>query len=193
MTQHPAVRWTGLGWIAFGFVFYVLYRRKLGEPIAQTVRAPVVLGASAALEYRNILVPLSAGPSSSEAIDVACRLASERRARVVAIAILEVPLELPLDAVVADLEDQADELLDAAQAVGESYGVRVDPRLARSRGAGSAIVEEATRRTSEIVVMGAPRTERLRARGAALGGTVDYVLRNAPCRVMVVASRKAVA
>ena len=40
--------------------------------------------------------------------------------------------------------------------------------------------------------MGAPRKERLRARGAALGGTVDYVLRNAPCRVMVVASRKAV-
>jgi APA family basic amino acid/polyamine antiporter len=188
--QHPAVRWTGLGWIASGFVVYVLYRRKLGEPLAQTVRAPVVLGASAALEYRNILVPLTPGPASAEAIDVACRLASERRARVVAIAILEVPLELPLDARVPELEDQADDLLDGAQAVGESYGVRVIPRLTRSRGAGSSIVEEAMRRTSEIVVMGAPRKERLRARGAALGGTVDFVLRNAPCRVMIVASRK---
>jgi APA family basic amino acid/polyamine antiporter len=187
--EHPAVRWTGLGWIAFGFVVYVLYRRKLGEPLTETVRAPVVLGPSAALEYRNVLVPLSPGESAQEAVDVACRLAAERRARVVAMVVLEIPLELPLDARVPDLEDAADELLDEAQAVGESYGVRVIPRLARARGAGSAIVEEATRRASEIVVMGTPRSERRRS-GAALGGTVDFVLRNAPCRVMVVASRK---
>jgi APA family basic amino acid/polyamine antiporter len=191
--QHPTVRWTGLGWIAAGFVVYVLYRRSLGEPLAQTVRAPIVLGVSAALEYRHILVPMAPGPSSQEAIDVACRLASERRAQVVAIAVLEVPLELALDARVADLEDEANELLDEAQAVGESYGVRVVPRLARARGVGGAIVEEATRRGSEIVVMGTPRKERLRSRGAALGATVDFVLRNAPCRVMVVAARKVAA
>jgi APA family basic amino acid/polyamine antiporter len=188
--QHSTVRWTGLGWIAFGFVVYVLYRRHLQAPLAQTVRAPIILGISAALEYRNILVPMAPGPSSQEAIDVACRLAPERRAQVVAIAVLEVPLELPLDARVPELEEEANDLLDEAQAVGDSYGVRVIPRLARVRGVGAAIVEEATRRGSEIVVMGTPRKERLRARGAALGATVDFVLRNAPCRVMVVAARK---
>jgi APA family basic amino acid/polyamine antiporter len=190
--QHPTVRWAGLGWIALGFAVYVLYRRSVGEPLTATVRAPIVIQPGAALEYRNILVPLAPGPSSKDAIDVACRLATERRANVVAIAVLEVPLDLPLDARVPELEDVADELLDEAQAVGDSYGVRVIPRLARARGAGQAIVEEAARRGSEIVVMGTPRKERLRARGAALGGTVDYVLRNAPCRVMVVAARKLV-
>ena len=117
----------GLGWIAFGFGVYVLYRRRLGEPLAQTVRAPIVLGVSARSSTGNILVPMAPGPSSQEAIDVACRLASERRAQVVAIAVLEVPLELPLDARVPELEDEANELLDEAQAVGDSYGVRSCP------------------------------------------------------------------
>jgi nucleotide-binding universal stress UspA family protein len=107
--------------------------------------------------------------------------------------VLEVPLEYPLDARVQELEEHANNLLDEAQAVGDSYGVRVVPRLTRARSAASAIVEEAKSRGSEIVVMGTPRKERLRVRGAALGETVDFVLRNAPCRVMVVAARKAVA
>ncbi|MDX6515864.1 MAG: basic amino acid/polyamine antiporter, family, partial [Gaiellaceae bacterium] len=192
--QHSAVRWTGLGWLAFGFVLYAVYRRRvLRVPLTETVRAPIVITPGAALEYRNILVPMAPGPSSKEAIDVACRLASERRALVVAMVVLEVPLEYPLDARVPELEEHANNLLDEAQAVGDSYGVRVVPRLTRARSAASAIVEEAKSRGSEIVVMGTPRKERLRVRGAALGETVDFVLRNAPCRVMVVAARKAVA
>ena len=50
------------------------------------------------------------------------------------------------------------------------------------------IVDEAVRRNTEIIVMGAPRTER---RGGVFSDTVDFVLKNAPCRVMVAAGRKA--
>jgi nucleotide-binding universal stress UspA family protein len=50
-------------------------------------------------------------------------------------------------------------------------------------------VDEATRRSAEIVVMGAPRRER---RGKAIfGETVDFVLKHSPCRVMVAAARAA--
>jgi nucleotide-binding universal stress UspA family protein len=37
--------------------------------------------------------------------------------------------------------------------------------------------------------MGAPRPRRLRA--PVFGGTTDYVLKHAPCRVMVVSAREA--
>ncbi|MDX6542863.1 MAG: hypothetical protein QOK32_466, partial [Gaiellaceae bacterium] len=89
-----------------------------------------------------------------------------------------------------DEEERADEQLDEARAIGDSYGVEVATRLVRSRKAGRAIVDEATRRQSEIIVMGSPRGGR-RAGKAIFGDTVDFVLKHAPCRVMVAASEKA--
>jgi len=153
------------------------------------VRAPILLGPAVALEYRNILVPVAAGRATDEALDVACRLATERRARVAAVAVVEIPLELPLDAEMADAEAEANELLDHAGTVADSYGVDVVGRIVRDRRAGRAIVREAEQRTSEIVVMGAPRRKRTQA--PVFGGTTDYVLKHAPCRVMVVAARVA--
>ena len=39
--------------------------------------------------------------------------------------------------------------------------------------------------------MGAPRRDRQARRGRIFGGTVDFVLKNAPCRVMVAAAPRA--
>ena len=61
----------------------------------------------------------------------------------------------------------------------------------RARNAGRAIVDEATRRNSEIIVMGGPRRVRLAAgKRAIFGDTVDFVLKHAPCRVMVAAAKE---
>jgi APA family basic amino acid/polyamine antiporter len=195
VVQSPGTRYAGLGWLAVGFVVYVVYRRRVVHiPLRQTVRAPVVIGPAAALEYRNILVPVAPGYPSDEAMDLACRLATERRASIVALTAIEVPLELPLDAYLPEQLAEANEQLDEARAIGDSYGVRVIGRIARTRNAGRAVVDEAVRRGSEIVVMGGPRRVRLRSgRRRIFGDTVDFVLRHAPCRVMVAASREAAA
>ena len=65
--------------------------------------------------------------------------------------------------------------------------MRTIDRLVRARNAGRAIVEEAERRQAEIIVLGAPRGRHRQI----FGQTVDYVLKNAPCRVMVAAGKKA--
>jgi APA family basic amino acid/polyamine antiporter len=110
----------------------------------------------------------------------------------VAFTVLEVPLDLPLDAdLPGDAEHKAHLLLDEARAIGDAYGVDVIGRLVRARKAGRAIVDEAERRNSEIIVMGAPRQDAHRRRGRIFGGTVDLVLKNAPCRVMVAAAPRA--
>ena len=189
--KDAPTRDAGFAWLVAGFVFYPLYRRRLGEPLRKTVRAPVVISA-AALEYSNIIVPVAAGYASDEAMDVACRLARERRSRIIAVTVVEVPLELPLDAYLPDEVAEANEQLDEARAIGESYGVRVTTRLVRARNAGRAIVDEAYRRSAEIIVMGGPRRVRLqRGKPAIFGDTVDFVLKHAPCRVMVAAGRAA--
>jgi APA family basic amino acid/polyamine antiporter len=192
VVQSPDTRYAGLAWLAGGFVTYVVYRRRfLHEPLRRTLRAPPLLGPVLALEYRSILVPLVEGEQSREAMHIACRLAAERGSRIVAARVTVVPLELPLDAHLPDQERLADRLLDEAHDIGELYGVRVTERLVRSRHAGRAIVEEATRRNAEIVVMGAPRLPHRTRRSAIFGKTVDYVLKHAPCRVMVGAAPRA--
>jgi basic amino acid/polyamine antiporter, APA family len=186
--QDAPTRYVGMAWLAVGFVFYPLYRRRIGAPLRKTARAPVQIGPAIALEYRNILVPIVEGRESEEAVDVACRLAGERRATIVALRVIVVPLELPLDTELPDEEGRADELLDQARAVGELYGVRVLGRIVRARQAGRAIVDEALRRQSDVIVLGAPRARHTRR--AVFGKTVDYVLRSAPTRVMVAAGKR---
>jgi APA family basic amino acid/polyamine antiporter len=191
VVQDAPTRYAGLAWLAVGFVFYPLYRRRLGEPLRATVRAPVVI-VGAQLEYRSILVPVAPGYPSDEAMDVACRLARERGSRIVAMTVINVPLELPLDAYLPGEVEEANVQLDEARAIGESYGVNVVARLVRARNSGRAIVDEATRRGSEIIVMGGPRRVRLAAgRRAIFGDTGDFVLKHAPVRVMVAAGSAA--
>ena len=122
---------------------------------------------------------------------MAARLAAERRSTIVAMRVIVVPLELPLDADLPEQEALADDLLDEAHDIGDLYGVRVVERVVRGRNAGAEIVAEADRRNAEIVVMGAPRLPHRTRTSAIFGKTADYVLRNAPCRVMIAAARRA--
>jgi basic amino acid/polyamine antiporter, APA family len=190
--QSPSIRYTGLAWLVLGFAFYVFYRRRVVHaPLGETVRAPVEFGPAAVLEFRSILVPIASGYASDEAMDFACRLAAERRASIVAFTAISVPLDLPLDAELPEDVRESNEQLDEARAIGDSYGVRVIGRIARTRNIGRAIVDEAIRRNSEIIVMAGPRRVRLKSgRRQIFGDAVDFVLRHAPCRVMVATPRE---
>jgi APA family basic amino acid/polyamine antiporter len=188
VVQNPTTRWAGLGWMGVGLAGYLVYRRRwVKAPLAEVVKAPPALGPALALEYRRILVPVVGGRPSDEALDVACRLAA-RRARVVALNILEVPLDRPLGAEYLELEQRANRELDEAVSIGDSFGVNVTGRFERARAAGPAIVAEATARHSEIIVLGSPRDHLTSHQAAVFGKTVDYILKHAPCRVLTVAA-----
>ncbi len=187
VVQDAPTRYAGLAWLAAGFVFYVVYRRRRGLPLRESTLAPLQLGPAVALEYRTILVPIVSGPESHEAIDIAARLAAERAATIVALRVIVVPLDCPIDIPMHAEEDEADRLLDEARVAASAYGVRLIDRMTRARHAGRAIVDEAVRRQAEIVVLGAPRGRHREI----FGKTIDYVLKNAPCRVMVAAGKKA--
>ena len=190
VVENATTRWVGLGWIVAGLIGYVVYRRRfLGVSLRETVKAAPALGPALALEYRRILVPVVPGRPSDDALDVACRLAAERGARVIALSVVEAPLELAADESQPEEELLSNRELDEAVAIGDSYGVRVTPRLVRGRSAAREIVAEAARRNVEIIVLGSPRKDLTERRRGVFGTTVDRVLRNAPCRVMVTATR----
>ena len=178
------MRWAGLGWLVLGMVVYVAYRKRQGLPLTKTVFADTkVRGPAIEIEYRTIVLHVTDARVADEMTATALRLASERRARVVAVYTLEVPAARPLSQISPEDEARANEQLAEAEALGQVYGVQVISRLVRTRNAGRALVEEAERRGSEVIVLGSPGRSVRSAR--LFGSTVDYVLRHAHCKVMV--------
>ena len=191
VVQTPTTRYAGFGWLAAGFLSYWIYRKWILKiPLSETVEAPaVILGPSLLVEYRTVVVPILRTSESEEALIAAARLAAERRATIAIVRVVEVPLDLDLQASLPEEERRANRELDDAQALVESYGVRAVTRLVRARRAGPAIVEEVRARNAELVVVGAPR--RARGGSAVFGSTVAYILKASPARVLVAGGAKA--
>ena len=99
--------------------------------------------------------------------------------------VILVPLDQPLDAPLLDLEEQAAASLAEAVLLGEEHGVRVEPVTVRARSIGQAIVAQALERDADLIVLGS--SPRWRRQSTFFSPTVDYVLRHAPCEVLVVA------
>jgi nucleotide-binding universal stress UspA family protein len=137
------------------------------------------------LGYRRILVPVGDNAESEKAMDVACRLADGRHASITCVSVVEVPPLLPLDAHMFEEERRAHQLLDRARAVADSYGVACSPRMVRGREAARAILDQAAATEAEMIVIGAPRKARAGKGAAALGTTVEHVLKRATGRIMV--------
>jgi basic amino acid/polyamine antiporter, APA family len=146
-------------------------------------------GGDGAAVYRRILVPLADAKESERAIEIACRLAAEHRAALTVLTVIEVPVVVPMDAFMVEEEAEAKRALDLARAIADGYGVRVSVRVVRARGAGEAIISEAGRASTELIVLWALRKRRSRGSTHLFGETVDFVLKHARCRVMVAVAR----
>jgi nucleotide-binding universal stress UspA family protein len=149
------------------------------------VRVPIRKRASVELGYARLLVAIVPGAAADLAVDLACRLARERRAEVRILTVIEVPTLLPLDAHMVAEEAEAHRLLERTSAIADSYGLGVSTAVARSRDAAGTIVDEARKAGSELIVLTANQSQRVGAARVA-GATVDHVMRQAPCRVMLV-------
>jgi nucleotide-binding universal stress UspA family protein len=132
-------------------------------------------------------VPLVDDPESERAVELACRLAADDSATVVAVVVIEIPPLLPLDAHMLEEEAAARVLLERAGATADGYGVRLSPRIVRAREPAGAIVDVARSEKTEIVVLGGSSRSRTGSVAGNLGATARRVLETAPCRVLLVA------
>jgi APA family basic amino acid/polyamine antiporter len=183
--QESNTRIAGMSWLVAGFALFIFYRKRvLRIPLRQTTHAPAEI-LPWQLEYRQLLVPVFAEADVATAMNVACRLAAERRARITIVAPLEVPLGSPIGARLPE-EELLGDLLDDAEAIADSYGIPAHSRLIRTRNAGEAIVAEARHHHAEIIILPAYRPQsRRQSRRMPLDVTTELVLRRAPCRVLL--------
>ncbi len=184
LATHVGARYAGPVWLALGLVVYGLVRRGRGEGLTEHVRSAdeQVLPET---QFSSILVPMKLGEIGEEMIATAVKLARERGASVEALHVIRVPLELPLEAEMPDEEERAAASLAEAQLLGADHGVEVVGETVRARSIGEAIVSEAARSGADLIVLGsAPRWRR---QSRFFSPTVEYVLKKAPCEVVVVA------
>jgi len=141
-----------------------------------------------AIAYRRILVPVLDNADAPRAIDVACTLSATGRVHITALTVIEVPESLPLDAHMAEDEDDGRRLLGRMEAVGNVYGIKISTAIPRAREAATAIVDQANAMGAELIVIGGQRGQLHRGRAPVFGRTVREVLTKAPCRVMLLAT-----
>ena len=145
---------------------------------------------TAAVAYRSIVVPLLGRAETEHALDLACRLASERRAHVILVAPLVVDQELPLDAKFDQESETLRERVRQASEIASAYGVGAKERFVRTRAGalGRELAEVAIDHRAELVVVGAP-VESRRGFRRAFPPEIVSIVRDAPCRVMIVSGR----
>jgi basic amino acid/polyamine antiporter, APA family len=165
--------------MAFGLLFYVVYR-KVFEGTTLTKRVSVSEQALTKqvpeVAFRNILVPIFGTKLDDDIVATAGRLAAAEQeeaggelddSRLDIVYVVAVPLTLPLDAdLPPEREGEVRRALERAREVAEEYeDVAVSAELVRARDVGAGIVEAARRS----------------------GAATEYVLKKAPCRVLLTA------
>lgn len=162
-------------------------------------------GKLAVMEYERIMVPVFGTPLDDEIIGTAGRLADaaldpgERSPSIDIIYVVEVPLSHALEAPPdEEMIAPANAALERAMLVADEYEtVEWSTAVIRARKIGEGIVEAASERDVEVIVMGAEPPSQIRggaiwggigaSRPPEIGPVTEYVLRRAPVRVLLTA------
>ncbi len=141
--------------------------------------------------YRRIVVPVLGSDLDTRAIDLATAVAGRfGGCELTLVYVAEVPQHLALDADLPEEVDRGESILEhSANYARSSTDVnwqRVTTELLQARSASAAIVDEAIERGADAVILAA---ENHREHGLITQGeTVPYVLKNAPCEVILIRS-----
>lgn len=134
------------------------------------------------MQLKRILVPLGGTSVDPEVIRVAVALGKPAKAQIVAIHVIEVRWNQPLDAVLDAESERGEVVLDEAVKVAEQAGAHIETELVQAREAAAAIVDTARERDSDLIVLGMPFRKRLGR--VYVGKTITNVYVGAHCAVL---------
>ena len=129
------------------------------------------------------MLVMSEDTSSEHMVPLALKAAARRGASVLAVYVIEVPMQLPVNAAMNEQERRALEALAAAQAIAKKVGVELRTETVKTRNTGQAIVSIAGRERAHLLVLGTVR--RAHFSGNPFNGLIEYVSAHAPCDVLV--------
>ena len=135
------------------------------------------------MEFKSILVPTVGTEADEEAIELACRLAKKDKGKIWAVYVVTIKRALPVDAEIESEIKEAENILDHIEEVAEDQDYEIETDILQARAAGPAIIDEAIERRVDLILMGVKYKRRFGQ--FSLGDVVPYVLKNAPCPVLL--------
>jgi len=135
------------------------------------------------MEFKRILVPVGGTEVDEEVVKLACRLAKRDKGKVWAVSVVAVKRDLPLDAEIDSEIQNAEDVLDFVERAAEEEDSEVETDVLQAREAGPAIIDEAVEKGVSLILMGIKYKTRFGQ--FSLGKVVPYVLKNAPCPVIL--------
>jgi nucleotide-binding universal stress UspA family protein len=136
-------------------------------------------------QFRRAILALAGGSGDERIVKLASELGRSSRAELIGVHVVEIEWSLPLDADIAARSEDAQQILDHAELTAETLKVRLEPVLLQAREVGAALVDEATERTADVLILALGYRKRFGG-DFAIGRTIPYVLKHAPCSVWVV-------
>ena len=135
------------------------------------------------MKVSSVLVPVTGVSTDQQMVRMACELLESSRSIVHILYVIEVGRGVPLDADVAPAASKGEEVLKDMERVARSYKCNLEAELVQARNAGAAVVQEAVDKGVDAIVLGTPYQERFGS--YSLGESISYILKHAPCRVIV--------
>lgn len=141
-------------------------------------------------ENLRVLVPVAGNSSDARLLQYVAKIALKRQAVITLVYVVEVEQALPLDAELPTEVTHGERVLaESRESIIDSLDTKhcsIKTDLLQARSAGAAIVDEVGIQDADLIIMGAGVSKVMGKR--TCGETVDYVMRNAPCEVMVLRS-----
>ncbi len=135
--------------------------------------------------FHRAVLAVNGGPGDARIVRLACQAAKAGKAELVAVHVVEIDWSLPLEADVASRSEEAQRVLDAVEGIAESEHQAIETVLLQARDVGAALVDEASERAADVLILGLPFRKRFGG-DFAIGRTVPYVFSNARCAVWVI-------
>jgi nucleotide-binding universal stress UspA family protein len=135
--------------------------------------------------FTRAVIALNGGSTDDRIVQLVTGFNRTSSVELIAVHVVEVDWTLPLDADIAGNSEEAQRVLDMAESVAEASKSKLEPVLLQARDVGAALVDEASERDADLLVVGLPYRKRFGG-DFAIGRTIPYVLKNAPCAVWVV-------
>ena len=135
------------------------------------------------MDISSALVAVRGDANEDEAVKLAGELLNRSRSTMYILYVIEMERSLPLDAEVGASTAKGEQVLKHMEDVAKRFKCKTEAHLLQARQAGGAVIQEAVDKDVDAIVIGLPYNGRYGA--FSMGDTVPYVLKNAPCRVIL--------
>jgi amino acid transporter/nucleotide-binding universal stress UspA family protein len=185
-TFQPMAWYISLGWIAVGLVIHYVYtsREEVAEVPPETL---IVHEEVLAVKEYSVLLPVANERQAHQLTILGSAIAKEKDGEVLALHVVRVPVQLSLTESRHFLA-QGKPLMEAAIQEARTFEVPVHTMIRVGRQVGSAILDTARERNTNLIILGWPGYTQ--SRNVAFGNIIDLLAKNPPCDIAVVRFRQ---